>query len=114
MLAGTFNTLFAPEFPGFYPNVWVYVTISDVEGPIDLSIVFTDLDEDKVLLRGELTAMCEGRLANHEIVLQLPGLPMLREGSCSLEVLHDEVALGSLRLQIKKHLPPPTLNQESE
>ena len=104
VIAGTFNRLWAKTFPSqLGRTVYAYICLTDVQGPFNLQLRYVELDTNQVLLGNQPVPLSsDDRLASLEVVVEVPSLPMRREGVCALELYAGDDLLGALRLTVSK------------
>jgi hypothetical protein len=104
VIAGTFNHLFGREFPTVSRGrKHFFASLTDVHGPVRLSARMVSLEENETLLSvGPFEVEGEDPLDTVELVVELPPLPMPREGVYVFEILSGENVLGGIRLFISR------------
>lgn len=114
IIAGTFNGVIIGSMP--YPmnheggkvvsggtdvgSPSLYLSLTDLIDETRLTVQFTSVSKNTVVLRTELMIECEDRLATVEIVCPLPPLRdiLKEEGVYSVDVVWNEEILGSHRI----------------
>ena len=103
VIAGTFNRLFASAFPTkLGRTTWAYVCMTEVRGCVPVSLKYTDLQTNEVLLSNkplEITSI--DPLASHELVVEVPPFPMPHQGTFIFEVFAGQESIGSLRISVE-------------
>jgi hypothetical protein len=103
IIAGTFDTMWASTFPGaFGRKVQAYIAIRNVRGEVPLTLRYVDLQSNEALFEMEGTIESDDPLKPFELIVEIPGLPMPHVGVYALEVLSNDVSIGSLRLLAKQ------------
>lgn len=104
VIAGTFSCLWAKEFPAsLNRTTWAHICLTEVQGSVPVSLRYTDLKSNEVLLRTEgLTLQSDNPLMSHELAVEVPPFPMPHPGVYVFEVYVGEEAIGSLRLTVGK------------
>ena len=106
IIAGTFNTVTAPDFPSQYQgSPCAYILLAEVHGQTTVSLRFVDLLDDKVLLRATIGIENADPLQSVQIGIHVPRLRLPHPGVYRFELLHDGVLLGSLRINVLKANP---------
>lgn len=75
-----------------------YISLTDVCDGTKLQIQFVNLSKNYVLFGNQIQLTNVDRLANVELVLPLPTLPIRESGTYAIEVLCEGEVLGSWRL----------------
>lgn len=103
IIAGTFNTLHAMEFPSMFGRMtFAYMSLTNLQGEYDFVLRFIDLKENEILLESSpLHCSCNEPLATHELVLPVPTFPMPREGVYMFELYANNEAIGYLRMLVR-------------
>ena len=104
VIAGTFNHLWAGQFPGkFGRPVWAYICLTDLQGTVNLQLRYVDLETNQVLLENRpVEVKSENRLASTEVIVQVPPFPMPHPGFYAFELYAGDDLLGALRLEVSK------------
>ena len=105
-LIGTFNDLFAGQFPCVHPAMSVYVALTDGRGrvPCRLRLTSTDTGKEIFGISGHVEFRDPTGVA--ELPFQLRNVRLERPGDYSLDFLTDGELLGSRKLRVRK--APPT------
>jgi hypothetical protein len=77
---------------------YAYISLTDVCDGATLQIQFLNLSKNIVLFGNEIKISCADRLANVEVVLPLPVLPITEPGGYALQVVSEGEILGSWRV----------------
>lgn len=104
IIAGVFNRLWSNKFPTqFARTTWAYLCLTDVLGSVPISLRYTDLRTNEVLLATRpLTAESSDPLASTEIIIEVPPFPMPHDGTYAFEVFAKDESIGSLRITVSK------------
>lgn len=104
IIAGVFNRLWSDKFPTKLNRpTWAYVCLTDVQGSVPISLRYTDLRTNEVLLGTKpIIAKSTDPLASGELVVEVPPLPMPHEGTYAFEVFAEDESIGSLRITVSK------------
>jgi len=107
VLAGTFNTLCAQEFPtAFARSTFVYLCLTDVHHEARVDLRYLDLAENVSLLSLDgIMVMAPSPLDSVEAAIEIPPLPMPHPGAYLFEVACGGVSLGSVRILVTKLTP---------
>ena len=91
VLAGTFNRVRLPEFPGEYPRfASLYLNLSDFSGFHTVSFRFKRLSDDFVIEESpEFHLEHEDRREHHECIFELPPMEFDGPGRYTWEVIFD-------------------------
>jgi hypothetical protein len=109
VLAGTFNTLWAVEFPTvFNRSTFVYLCLTEVHREAALSMRYVDLEKNESLLSLDGLVVAAGSpLESVELSVEIPPLPMPHAGAYVFEVDCGGVILGAVRM-LAQQIPPPS------
>ncbi len=112
VLAGTFNTLWAVEFPTvFARSTFVYLCVTEVHREATLGMRYVDLDTNDALLSLDgIVLEAESPVLSVELAIEIPPLPMPHAGPYAIEVVCGDSPLGSVRMLAQKIAPPPPAN----
>ncbi|MFQ5804841.1 MAG: hypothetical protein ACE5I3_00160 [Phycisphaerae bacterium] len=104
VIAGTFNRLWATEFPArFSRPTWAFICLTNLQGRVEVNLRYIDLSSSEVLMETKpIPVQSEDRLASLELMVQVPPFPMPHEGVYAFEVHAAGEMLGSVRLQVNK------------
>ena len=104
VIAGTFGKLWAAEFPArLGRTTQAYICLTDLQGPLSLSLRYRDLKTNELLLRSpDIEVQCENPLATVQIVAEVPPFPMPHEGFYAFDLHAGDELLGSLRIEVGK------------
>jgi hypothetical protein len=102
VIAGTFDCLYAKEFPThFYSVTNAYVCITEVRGEVPLILRYVDLATNEVLMEcGPITISSDDPLASIDFAVQVPPIPMPHEGVFAFELHAFNELLGCLRITV--------------
>ncbi len=102
IIAGTFSGLWASSFPtSLGRTTWAYVCLTEVQGTVPISLRYTDLASNEVLLGTKpITLQSDNPLASHELIVEVPPFPMPHAGTYVFEVYVAEESIGSLRITV--------------
>jgi len=102
VIAGTFNRIWAKEFPAqHHAPTWAFLCLTDVQRDCEITLRYVDLKDQMVLLEAApLTLKSDDRLASDELVVQVPPFPMPHAGVYAFEVYADDELIGSLRISV--------------
>lgn len=100
IISGTFSNLWAKTFPAsFGRSTWAYVCLTEVQGTVPITLRYTDLANNEVLLgTKEISVQSDNPLASHELIVEVPPFPMPHAGVFVFEVYAGDEAIGSLRI----------------
>ena len=101
-LIGTFNGVFASNFPCTHPTLSVYIAITEGRGKVPCKLRMTCLSTDKVVF--ELPGQIEfgGPTSVGELVFQLQQIRFEQPGVYAIEFWADGELLGSRKLNAQK------------
>ncbi|UCC31817.1 MAG: hypothetical protein JSU86_05970 [Phycisphaerales bacterium] len=104
IIAGTFSRLWTNKFPAMFGRTTgAYICLTEVQGKVPISLRYTDLKTNEVLLSTEAFTLQSGNpLATHELIVEVPPFPMPHAGVYVFEVYAGAEAIGSLRLTVGK------------
>ena len=104
VIAGTFNRLWAKEFPTtFHRPTTAYVSLTEIRGKSTLELKFVNLKSGEVLMSSHaFDVECGNPLSSVEVVLPVPPFPMPEEGVFAFELHAGGVLLGSIRMALMK------------
>ncbi|MHC4939046.1 MAG: DUF6941 family protein [Planctomycetota bacterium] len=101
VIAGTFDQIVVPEFPGEHPSSALYVNLGDFHGSHELSVRLIRLDDGFEVGRSPVLQIEQDDRDRHEeFRLPLPPMQFDTEGPYALEVLWDHSLLGECRIQV--------------
>ncbi len=108
IVAGTFNQLWSVKFPAiFSKTTQVYLVLTNCHGVQKLRIRYVDLKDESVLLESpEIELAITDPLERHEVVMDVPPLPMPHEGQYAFEVYCNGELLGGIRINVDKLKTP--------
>ena len=86
---------------------WVFISVTDVKGPTKLELRFEALTGSEVNFRVELEVNCDDPLGSIKVGLPVPRLPN-KAGDYILDLLHEDVSLGSCRVKIEEFVDETT------
>ena len=101
-LIGTFNNIFAQNFPCVHPNISVYVAITEVHGRVPCELRMTSLDQGNVVFK--LPGQIEFGGPTHvaELVFQLQQVRFDQPGAYAVEFWGGGTLLVSRKLNVQK------------
>lgn len=110
IIAGTFNRLWAQEFPSHFSRPsYCYLNLTNIRGECDIVVKWVDLDDGGVLLQSPtITIASDDPLANGEIVAEVPPFPLPHAGTYCFEVHADESRIGEIRVKVDRAEQPPS------
>ncbi|MDX1967544.1 MAG: hypothetical protein SFV23_10260 [Planctomycetaceae bacterium] len=79
---------------------YLYMSFTDVHGQKAFELRYVDLRDNTTLFSTKFQIDCPDPLATVEVSLPLPALPAPHAGVYALELLYDDVLLGSHRVRI--------------
>jgi hypothetical protein len=100
IIAGTIDRLFANEFPTEFKG-WTqaYVNVTDVHGIVNLTLQYSDLETNEVLLDiGTYPVSAASPAESVSFGIPVPPLPMPHEGEFAIELYAGEELLGFIRI----------------
>jgi len=102
VIAGAFHALWAGKFPTkLARTTWAYICLTEVRGSVSVSLKYTDLQTNQVLLStSAVDIKSDNPLASHEMIVEVPPFPMPHAGTYVFEVFSGGESLGSLRLTV--------------
>ena len=80
---------------------WAFISITDVKGPTKLELRFEQLTGSEVFFSAGIEVSSEDPLSSVKIGIPVPKLPS-KAGDYILELLHEDVSLGSHRVRIEE------------
>jgi len=89
------------QFVGQAGSPSLYVCLTDIRGSAELELRVVDLNNDKVLLKGELVVKCDDPLIAVEAKITLPMINYPHAGAYSFELLYEDELLGSWRVNVR-------------
>jgi len=100
VICGTFNRLFAQQFPGFLNQAsWVFILLGEVMGEIELQLRFVHLKDNRTLMESaRMKIRTEDPLTPADIAIQVPPLPLPEAGVYGFECYADDMLIGTVRL----------------
>ena len=104
IIAGTFNRLWAKEFPTQFGRCTkAFLVLTNCHGSQKLQIRYVDLRDGSVLLESpEVELTINDPLATNEVVMEVPPFPMPHEGKYDFEVYCNGAPIGSICLSVGK------------
>ena len=108
IVAGTFNQLWSAKFPATFNKITqVYLVLTNCHGVQKLRIRYVDLKDESVLLESpEIELAITDPLERHEVVMDVPPLPMPHEGQYAFEVYCNGELLGGIRITVGTRKTP--------
>jgi hypothetical protein len=102
IIAGTFDSLQAAEFPAEYTReTAAYISLTEVRGELDVFLRYVDLADNQVLMEhGPNKVISDDPLASVDFVVPVPVIPMPHEGVFAFEVHCGNELLGFLRITV--------------
>lgn len=102
IIAGVFHNLWAATFPTKFGRLtWAYVCLTEVQGSVPITLRYTDLRTNEVLLSTRpLTMQSSDPLQSCELLIQVPPFPMPHTGTYVFEVFAGDESIGSLRITV--------------
>ena len=99
-LTGIFDAIEVPHTSHeFSRQAWIYLSLTDMFGTVDLVIRWIELSNGQVLSEhGPSLVRSEDRLASVEVVVRLPVLPVPHSGSYAIELYSFGERIGSVRV----------------
>lgn len=97
-ILGTFNRIIVKEdLPKHFGHpAWLYLSITNIHGKLDLILRFVDLQDYSVVFEAHVDSpTVASPLEVAEFSIQMQGLPLPHEGMFALEVHVDNVLLGT-------------------
>ncbi len=113
VISGTFNAMQAKSFPSHLPRpTWAYISLTEIRNALDLELRYVDLTENTVLMKMGLRVSMEkyDPIVSLEMLVEIPPLPMPQAGAYLLELVHDEIGIGSMRVTVSQREPPHDSN----
>lgn len=103
VIAGTFNGLFASEFPAVFGRAtFVYLSLTNIRKKVEIRLRYVSLKDYSVLLEATpITIECSDPLATVELAVQIPPFPMPEPGSYAFEVHSGGELIGSTRMLVQ-------------
>lgn len=104
IIAGTFNHLWAGEFPTtFERKTYAFICVTEVYGKVPIVLRYVDLYSNEVLMESpRVEVRADDPTESVEMVFPVPPFPMPREGVFAFEVHAGGEVLGSLRIKASK------------
>ena len=102
IIAGVFHNLWAAAFPTRFSRwTWAYVCLTELKGSVPITLRYTDLQTNEVLLSTRtLTMQSSDPLQSCELLIQVPPFPMPHAGTYVFEVFAGDESIGSLRITV--------------
>ena len=101
VIAGTFDQIFVPEFPGTHASTSLYVNLSDFHGTHEMLVRLVRLEDGMEMgSSGVMEIEQEVRARHAEFNVRLPPMEFDRAGPYSIEVVWDGNLLGECRIQV--------------
>jgi len=101
IIAGTFDQIFVPEFPGTHASTSLYINLGDFHGSHELAVRLVRLEDGFEMGRsGVIQIQQEDRARHEEFKVQLPPMEFERAGPYAIEVMWDDSLLGECRIQV--------------
>jgi len=100
VIAGTFNSLRATEFPTEFDRVtWAFICLTGIHNEASIILRFVDLSNDEILLETEsITVRANNPLTSRDLAIPVPPIPMPHEGGFAFEIHSCDELLGSHRI----------------
>jgi len=101
-LIGTFNGIFASNFPCTHPSLSVYIAITEGRGRVPCKLRMTSLENNQMVF--ELPGQIEfgGPTSVGELVFQLQQIQFTTPGVYAIEFWADGELLGSRKVSAQK------------
>ena len=108
IVAGTFNQLWSDRFPATLSKITqAYLVLTNCHGVQNLRIRYVDLKDESVLLESpEIKLTINDPLERHEVVMDVPPLPMPHEGEYDFQVYCDGNKIGHIQVSVGKSRAP--------
>ena len=108
VIAGTFNQLYAEKFPSRLSSpTTVYLSLTNCAAAVKIRLQYVDLKDESVLLESSLVEIpYRDRLVVHEIMIDIPPLPMPHVGTYAFEVYCNEERMRSIRINVAERPTP--------
>ena len=102
IIAGTFNRLWAKQFPKMFSRTtFAYICLTELQGTIDLTLRYVDLNESTTLMQLKLPPLSsESPLDSIELAIEVPPFPMPHAGTYAFELYAGEELIGSIRIRV--------------
>lgn len=98
-LVGIFDTLHSPALP-FKRQLWIYLRLTDAEGRYRFRIELVHLETEKPIFGVETNEVeAKNRLGFHEIVVELPPVPLPDQGTYEFQIYANDVYIGRILLK---------------
>jgi len=104
-IIGTFNALYATQFPFTYPRkTCAYICLTDLQGDTELSLRFVYLKEPDMpgMQTKVFTVSSKDPLQSVELIIPVPPFHIPKEGPYAFEILSGHTIIGSLRITAQK------------
>ncbi|MFH0938019.1 MAG: hypothetical protein V1899_01860 [Planctomycetota bacterium] len=101
-LIGTFNNIFAQNFPCVHPNISVYVAITEVHGRVPCELRMTSLDQGLTVFKLPGQIEIGGPTPVAELAFQLQQIRFDQAGSYAIEFWGGGTLLVSRKLHVQK------------
>lgn len=107
-LIGLFGSIRCPSFPARHPKMHVYVSLTDGHGKHKINIRFVSLETGTPVVSMEGEIEFPNPLQVVDLNLEWNNLKFDKSGVYSVEVLCDNVSIGSRKFNVEgqKQLPP--------
>lgn len=104
VIAGTFNLIWAKEFPATHPvKTFAYIALTEIHGTVNIKLVFRELSNDEAIMAShEIPVLSPSPLETMNLSIEIPPFRLPHEGTYAFEVYADGELLGSKRIQAKK------------
>jgi len=107
VVAGTFDQIFVPEFPGTHGSTSLYINLGDFHGSHELGVRLIRLEDGfEMGNSGSLEIQQDDRARHAEFHVRLPPMEFDRAGPYSIEVVWDGQLIGECRIQVAQAPQP--------
>ena len=106
-LIGTFNGLFAPNFPCVHPSLAVYIALTDGRGKVPCRLRMNALEtgQEVFSLQGQVEFKDPTGVA--DLIFQIQQLKFEQPGTYALDFIADGELLGTRKLRVQQIARPP-------
>jgi hypothetical protein len=106
VIAGTFDQIFVPEFPGTHASTSLYINLGDFHGTHQLIVRLVRLEDGfEMGNSGGVEIQQDDRARHAEFHVRLPPMEFDRAGPYAIEVVWDGNLLGECRIQVAEAKP---------
>jgi hypothetical protein len=98
-IVGIFDRVWAESFPTVHGPFGIYAKLADAAGAYDLKIDILHLESNEMIGQGGMKALAgDDPLAVVDLVLNLPGIPLPKQGTYEFQLSANGVWIGRTKL----------------